>query len=331
MTEANLTTRAAKTHKSNHHTNQSFFSSWWAHVRAALAFSLKRLWFNPLSTWVTLAAIAIALSLPTGLHLFLKNLQTLTNDQRQIPTVSLFLKQGVTAQQAKDRAALLTELNAIDKVIFESKENALKKFSEITGFGETIKSLDENPLPHVLVVTPNLSLTSKMDGTIKDLTRKLKSYPEVDSVQADIEWVKRLGDIIQFAQRMGLVVWVLLLLTVLLVVGNTIRLDIENRKEEIDVARFIGATRPYIRRPFIFGGLWYGLFGGIISLVIVHFSMLFLIPPINTLSESYGSNFVLTGLNFTMTFYILLISSLLGVIGAWVAVGQHLRKNEVIL
>ena len=117
----------------------------------------------------------------------------------------------------------------------------------------------------------------------------------------------------------------------LLVVGNTIRLDIENRKEEIDVTRFIGATRAYIRRPFIFGGLWYGLFGGIISLVIVHFALMFLIPPINELSNLYGSHFTLSGLDFKMTFYILFISSFLGIIGAWLAVGQHLRKNEVVL
>ncbi len=321
-----------KTVKSNQRTvEKSYLNKWWAHVRAAIAFSLKRLWFNPLSTWITLAAIAIALSLPTGLHLFLKNLQTLTDDKRQIPTISLFLKESVTAQQAKDRASLLTELNEVDKVIFESKDNALKKFGEITGFGDTLKTLDKNPLPHVLVVTPNLTLTGKMDETIKKLTQKLKSYPEVDSVQADIEWVQRLRAIILIAQRILMVVGSLLLLTVLLVVGNTIRLDIENRKEEIDVTRFIGATRAYIRRPFLFGGLWYGLFGGIISLVIVHFALMFLIPPINELSNLYGSHFTLSGLDFTMTFYILLISSFLGIIGAWLAVGQHLRKNEVVL
>ncbi len=325
-------TKTSKSTRVNKRTSQhSVFEAWWSHVRAALAFSLKRLWFNPLSTWITLAAIAIALSLPAGLHLFLKNLQTLTDDKRQIPTVSLFLKEGVTAQQARDRAALLAELNGIDKVIFESKEDALKKFGEITGFGETLDTLDDNPLPHVLVVTPHLSLTGEMDVEIKKLIRKMQNYPEVDSVQADIEWVQRLRAIILIAQRILYVVSALLLLTVLLVVGNTIRLDIENRKEEIDVARFIGATRAYIRRPFIFGGLWYGLFGGVISLVIVHFALLFLIPAINQLSTLYGSHFTLSGLDFSMTFLILLISSLLGVTGAWLAVGQHLRKTEIVL
>ncbi len=318
--------------KTNQRARQySFFDAWWQHVRAAMAFSLKRLWFNPLSTWITLAAIAIALSLPAGLHLFLKNLQTLTDDKRQVPTVSLFLKQSVTAQQAEDRAALLSELNDIDKVVFVSKEDALKKFGEITGFGETLETLDDNPLPHVLVVTPNLTMTGEMDAQIRKLVRQLKNYPEVDSVQADIEWVQRLHAIILIAQRILYVVSALLLLTVLLVVGNTIRLDIENRKEEIDVTRFIGATRAYIRRPFIFGGLWYGLFGGIISLVIVHFALLFLLPPINRLSTLYGSHFTLSGLDFKMTFLILLISSLLGIVGAWLAVGQHLRKTEVVL
>ena len=192
---------------SNQRTREkTYLSKWWAHVRAAIGFSLKRLWFNPLSTWITLAAIAIALSLPTGLHLFLKNLQTLTDDQRQIPTISLFLKDVVTEQKAKDIASLITELNEVDKVIFESKDNAFKKFGEITGFGDTLKTLDHNPLPHVLVVTPNLTLSGEMDETIKELTAKLKNYSEVDSVQADIEWVQRLRAIILIAQRILTVV-----------------------------------------------------------------------------------------------------------------------------
>ena len=312
--------------------HKSPLASWWNHVVTAINFSLRRLWFNPISTWITLAAIAIALSLPTGLHLFLKNLQTLTDDQRQIPTVSLFLHEGISEQQAQDRADLISELDGVSKVIVQNSEAAFAHMSELMGGSETLESLGKKDLfPHVLVVTPDLSQSEERHIPIQQLIKKLKSYPEVKTAQSDIEWVIKLRAIIMIAAR---IVWVfgsLLALTVLLVVGNTIRLDIENRKEEIDVTRFIGGTRAYIRRPFIFGGLWYGLFGGIISLVVVHFSLLFLIPPVNKLAKLYGSHFTLNGLDFTTTFYILIISCTLGVLGAWVAVSRHLRKQEAIL
>ena len=122
---------------------------------------------------------------------------------------------------------------------------------------------------------------------------------------------------------------VLLALTVLLVVGNTIKLNIENRKEEIEVSQLIGATSAYIQRPFLYSGLWYGLFGGVMSLVFVHFALLFLVSPVNELAQLYGSTFTISGLGLRMTMHILLASSFLGLVGAWIAVGRHLRNTSV--
>ncbi|HHL18950.1 MAG TPA: cell division protein FtsX [Thiothrix sp.] len=311
----------------NRSPHYSPFSTWWNQVNAAISFSLRRLWYNPISTWITLAAIAIALSLPAALHLMVKNMQTLTDDNQQIPTISVFLKQHISTDQAKDRGELISELSEVVTVLFVSKENALNKFKRLSGFAETLETLEENPLPHALVVTPNLRIMN--DTKLTNLIRTLKSYPEVDAVQSDNEWMQRLRAIMDIAERVILVVSVLLALTVLLVVGNTIRLDIENRKEEIDVARFIGATRSYIRQPFIFGGLWYGFFGGILSLVIVHFSIFFLIAPTNRLSTLYGTQFNISGLDFSTSFYILIASGLLGIVGAWIAVTSHLRRREI--
>ena len=283
----------------------------------AIQFSMERLWFNPLSTWITLAAIAIALSLPTSLHLLLKNLQTLTDDKREVPTITLFLKQTVTEQQAKDRAELMSEMPEVDSVRVVTRDEALADFRKITGFAETLDTLDENPLPHVLILTPRLDLLGSAELDINAFSSKLKAFPEVDDVQIDVEWVQRLRAILGIAERIVLVVSVLLGLTVLLVVGNTIRLDIENRKDEIRVTRLIGATNTYIRRPFIYGGIWFGLFGGILSLVIVHIALLFLIDPVNRLAQLYGSQFTLRGLDVLMTIKILLASSVLGIIVAW--------------
>ncbi len=298
------------------------------HHKEAISFSLSRLWQSPLSTWITLAAIAIALSLPASLHLLLKNLKSLTDDKREVPTISLFIKQGISEQQARDRGGLLEELSDIDKVILVPKDKALDDFRRITGFAETLETLDENPLPHVLVVTPHMNLIGDPGLDLKKLARKLENYPEVDLVQMDIEWVQRLRGILRIAERAILVISILLALTVLLVVGNTIKLNIENRKKEIEVSRMIGATSAYIRRPFLYSGLWYGLFGGVMSLVFVHFALLFLVSPVNELAQLYGSTFTISGLGVKITLYILIASSFLGLVGAWIAVGRHLRKTH---
>lgn len=314
--------------KRNVSSSQNPLAAWFNQQRNAIQFSMERLWINPLSTWITLAAIAIALSLPTSLHLLLKNLQTLTADKREVPTITLFLKQNVSEQQAKDMAELASSLPEVEGVRVVTRDQALENFRKITGFAETLDSLDDNPLPHVLIITPRLQLLGNATLDVEAFSTKLKKYNEVDDVQIDVEWIQRLRAILNIAERIVLVVSVLLGLTVLLVVGNTIRLDIENRKDEIRVTRLIGATNAYIRRPFIYGGIWFGLFGGVLSLVIVHLALLFLVQPVGQLAMLYGNTFTISGVDVLMTLQILVASSLLGMIGAWLAVGRYLWRDE---
>jgi len=313
-----------------HTRNHSFLGGKVTHHKEAVRFSISRLWQSPLSTWITLAAIAIALSLPSSLYLLLTNLKSLTDDKREVPTISLFLKQNISLQQARDRGDLLEEMPEIDKVVLIPRDEALNDFMQIMGLAEAIKTLDENPLPHVLVATPHLKLIGDSEFDMENLAKKLKNFPEIDLVQMDIEWVKRLRGILNITERAILLISVLLTLTVLLVIGNTIKLNIENRKEEIEVSKLIGATTDYIRRPFLYSGIWYGLFGGIISLVFVHLALLFLVSPVNELARLYGSSFSIRGLGLEITFYILLFSSLLGLVGAWIAVSSHLRNTNTL-
>jgi cell division transport system permease protein len=324
-----MTTAKRKTRSRRQTKRTGPVSAWLHQQRNAVRFSLKRLWFNPVSTWITLAAIAIALSLPTSLHVLLNNMQTLTDDKREVPTITVFMKQSISEQQTKDRAELLKELPEVTEVNVITRDQAIDEFRHISGFAETLETLPENPLPHVLILTPDLTLLDS-DEEVTKFSDKLNAYPEVDNVQVDIEWIQRLRAILNIADRIVLVVSILLGMTMLLVIGNTIRLDIENRKEEITVTRLIGATNAYIRRPFIFGGFWLGLFGGVISLVIVHFALLFLVAPVNDLAREYGSNFTLAGIDIVMTLQILVLSAVLGVVGAWLAVSRYLWKSEVV-
>lgn len=298
--------------------------------KEAFSFSLAHLWQNPISTWITLAAIAIALSLPAGLYILLGNLKTLTDDKREVPTISIYIKQNITEQQAQDRAELLSELKNIENVKLIRREDGLKHMKQISGVQDIVDTVGGNPLPHVLVVTPRMSLFGDSDINLDELAQRLRNYPEVDSIQMDIEWVQRLRAILHIAERVVLVVGFLLGLTVLLVVGNTIRLNIENRREEIEVSQLVGATNAYVRRPFLYGGVWYGLFGGVMSLVIVHSSLLFMIAPVNRLAELYGSHYSVSGLGTFATLIILVSSSFLGLFGAWIAMAQHLRRQDAL-
>jgi cell division transport system permease protein len=306
------------------------FSVWWNQQKQAIDFSIQRLWFNPISAWMTLIAIALALSLPTSMHVLVKNLQSLTHNNQSVPTISLFLKPTVTEQQANDLAELVKSQPEVLSTTVVTKDQALQDFKRISGLADTLTTLGENPLPNIVIITPKINELGETDADLEDFTKRLKTYKEIDDVQIDIEWIQRLRAILRIAERIVAVVAALLAVTVLLVVGNTIRLDIENRKDEIRVTRLIGATNRYIRRPFLYGGLWLGLFGGFISLLVVNIALLFLVEPVSKLSALYGSSFNIGGIDLTTTLEVLAISSALGLIGAWLAVNRYLWESEVI-
>lgn len=306
------------------------FTIWWNQQKQAIDFSLKRLWFNPISAWITLIAIALALSLPTSMYVLVKNLQSLTHNNQSVPTISLFLKPKVTEQQANDLAELVKSQPEVLTTTVVTREQALQDFKKISGLADTLKTLGDNPLPNIVIITPKLNDLGETDADLDGFSKRLKTYKEVEDVQIDVEWIQRLRAILQIAERIVAVVAALLGVTVLLVVGNTIRLDIENRKDEIRVTRLIGATNNYIRRPFLYGGLWLGLFGGVLSLLVVNIALLFLVEPVNKLSMLYGNTFNIGGIDLTTTLEVLVISSLLGLIGAWLAVNRYLWESEVI-
>lgn len=318
----------AKPHPSSNFSH--LFKVWINQQAQAIDFSLKRLWFNPISAWITLIAIALALSLPTSMHVLVKNLQSLTHNNQSVPTISLFLKPKVTEQQTNDLAELVKSQPEVLSTTVVTRDQALQDFKKIAGLADTLKTLGENPLPNIVVITPKLNDLGVTDADLEDFTKRLKTYKEVEDVQIDIEWIQRLRAILQIAERIVAVVAALLAVTVLLVVGNTIRLDIENRKDEIRVTRLIGATNRYIRRPFLYGGLWLGLFGGFLSLLVVNIALLFLVDPVNKLSTLYGSDFNIGGIDLTTTLEVLFVSSLLGLVGAWLAVNRYLWESEVI-
>jgi cell division transport system permease protein len=163
---------------------------------------------------------------------------------------------------------------------------------------------------------------------IKTLLSKLEARPEVELAKLDTEWLERLYTLLTLAKRVVVIISLLFSIAVLLIIGNTIRLDIQNRYQEIVVTKLIGATDAFIRRPFLYGGLWYGLFGGILCWLIVELSMLLLAGPFARLNVLYQSDFNLIRFGFSDFFVLIVLSSLLGLAGSWLAVARHLNDIE---
>ncbi len=289
-------------------------------------YSLGQLSRHPFATLMTAAVIGIALALPAGLHVILKNAQQVSGGWDGAAKISLFLKKSVNDRQARTLQTRLRKLPEVGQVRYISRDQALEEFQRLSGFGEALDALEDNPLPSVLVIQPGLA--ASQPARTRQLLEKLRTYPEVDIANLDMQWVKRLYAIMDMVRRGVLVLAVLLAMAVLLVVGNTIRLAIQNRRAEIVVMKLIGGTDAFIRRPFLYTGFWYGLFGGLIAFVLVSLSFSVLSGPIERLAGLYQQQFVLSGLDFSSALLLFGASILLGLGGSWLAVGRHLRDIE---
>ncbi len=301
---------------------RSYFSNHW---RISLT-SLGRLYTQPTATMMTAAVIAIALALPVGLYIALNNIGQLSNDWDNSTQISLFLHTHVDQTKAEKLIPHLKKNRAIKNITLISKSKGLKQFKKTSGFGDAMKYLKKNPLPIVLVVTPNIK--DNQPDKIMQLVDKLGKNKSVELAQLDMQWVKRLYTFLQIANRSIWIISCMLAIAVLLIVGNTIRLDIQNRREEIEVSKLIGASDSFIKRPFLYIGFWYGLIGGVLAWIATQISLLFMDAPIHKLALLYHSDFRLNGLSFSETLLLIAISCSLGLIGSWIAVSRHLKEIE---
>jgi len=305
---------------------QGSFDSYIANHRKIAKESFRRLIKQPVSSLMTWAVIGIALSLPVGLSVLLANVQQLSSGWDGSAQITLFLKMDVSDKDASNLALQLSARPTIAQADFISRSTALDEFKTLSGFGEVLNYLDENPLPHVIVVKPAKTLAT-VEQT-DSLQKQLSEIRLVEKAQLDLQWVQRLHSMTELIQRGVWALALLLALAVLLVIGNTIRLAIENRRDEIVVVKLVGATDGFVRRPFLYTGLWYGLGGGLIAFFLVQVTLFWLDSPISELARLYYSSFSLSGLNVESTLFLLGTSMLLGWLGAWVAVRRHLGAIE---
>lgn len=296
------------------------------HARAALG-SLGRLWRNPVASGLTVAVIAVALALPGALWLLLKNAQQATGGWDAGTRISAYLDPALdagAADAAARRIAARDDVRVVERI---DAERALAEFRELAGFDRALEALERNPLPAVVVLEPAPG-APRSPSALAALAGSVEQIEGVDQARVDLEWVERLYALLALIERGVTLLALLLSAGVLLIVGNTIRLDILNRRAEIEVTKLIGASDAFIRRPFLYGGLWYGLGGALAAWLLLALTRALLAGPVSRLASAYGSQFRLDGLAPDETGLLIGLGALLGWAGSWLAVGRHLRAIE---
>jgi len=301
-------------------------NTWLARHAQTLLGSLGRIVQHPVATLMTMAVIAVALALPLFLDVFLQNLRTATSDWNQAFDISVYLDKQVPAARAQALAKEFRGRPDVANVRVITADEALTQFKAGSGFGHALDALTDNPLPDTLIVTPALA-ASTPEGT-ETLKQVLSAATGVQTVQIDTDWVKRLVALLDIMRRIVQLTGGLLALSVMLVIGNTIRLDILNRRAEIEVMKLVGATDGFARRPFLYSGVWYGLGGGLLALILVSLAVALLAQPVARLAALYGSQFRLRGLGFGVSVTILVVSVALGWLGSWLAATRHIKQIE---
>jgi cell division transport system permease protein len=293
--------------------------TWLDHHLYSFVASLGRVARRPWSTLLTIGVMAIALALPLGLWLVLGNVARFSGDVQRSRQISVFLKTDVDDAQAQALARTLGARADIGAVQLRTPQQGLAEL-RARGLGEAIDAVGSNPLPSVLVVTP------RGDETL--LAGSLQRLPEAELVQHDALWRQRLDGWLRFGLRVALVLGALLGLGALLVVGNTVRLDIQSRREEIGVLQHLGATDGFIRRPFLYLGTWYGLASGVLAIGLLTLAATALRAPLAELAASYGSRFMLQGLDPATAAAVVVGATALGWVGAGLVAGHYLRQTR---
>lgn len=301
------------------------WQSYLAHHRFSAIDSLQRLLSVPVQSVMTWLMIAVALALPATLYSSLNNIQSLGHQWDGAPQISVFLNPRAKSKAIEQFREQLEARAEVEQVIYVSSEQALREFEVESGMGNALRTLDTNPLPPTLLVVPKVGLEP---ATLAQLGEQLREPAIVDDVVYDRAWIERLHQLLALGEHVVLVLGGLLALGVLLVIGNTIRLSIESRRDEIVIIKLVGGTDAYVRRPFLYTGFWYGLGGGVIALLLLTVLLLLLAGPVSSLADSYQSEFNLQGLGFVGGLVLIGLGAMVGWLGAWLAVGRHLHAIE---
>lgn len=291
-----------------------------------LTSSFFELWKTPFATMMTILVLGIALSLPTVFDVVYKNVERVSGQWDSASEISLFLKKDISEERVQVLINKLGLYKDIETVTYISRHQALEEFKEMSGFSKALNYLDENPLPAVLVVVPVKGAMNTAGNKL--LVAKLEREQDIDLVRVDIDWIEKLQAIFYLVVDAVIGIATLLLLSVLLIVSNTIRLNILNQRAEIEVLKLVGATNSFIQLPYLYIGAWYGFLGGVIAWLFSFIMVIWLESGVKNLTGLYQANFQIEALSFNGGILLLVISALLGLIASFISVKQYLVTIE---
>jgi len=295
------------------------------HVQTLVG-SLGRLWTQPFATLLTVLVIGIALALPACLHVLVANVRAASGGWGNALDISVYMKPAATLEQARQAEKRIAQRRDVENVTLIEADDALAEFRKDSGFGEALDALKDNPLPHALVVRPAAEFRDP--ATVETLSAELRKVEGVDLVQLDTAWVSRFNAILDVVRRVVLLAAGLFALGILVIVGNTIRLDIENRRDEIEVTKLVGGSDGFVRRPFLYNGVWYGLGGGLVAWLTVTVVISLLGEPVQRIAGLYGSSYRLHGLGVEGSVVLLVGGVVLGWLGSFIAATREIRGIE---
>jgi len=295
------------------------------HVQTMVG-SLGRLWQHPFAALFTILVIGIALALPACLHVLVQNVRAASGDWESALDISVYMKTSASLDDARRIADRVRQRRDVDDVEIIKADDALEQFRKGSGFGSALDALQDNPLPHALVIRPAAGF--REPAQIASLSEALRALPGVDIVQLDTAWVTRFNAILDVVRRIVLLAAALFALGILVIVGNTIRLDIENRRDEIEVTKLVGGSNAFVRRPFLYNGFWYGLGGGLVAWLVVAAAISLLTVPVQRIASLYGSEFALRGLGLPGSAVLVSGGIVLGWLGSFLAATRELRGIE---
>lgn len=298
-------------------------ASWREHHTWSAAASLKRLMSRPVGTLLTVAVMALALALPLTFYLLLGNVQKLGDVLGQNQTVSMFMQPAQAGPAVELLATKLRERADVASVTVKTPQQGMDELAKMQGFSGALHTLDSNPLPYAVEVLPKPGLGADDVGR---LVSDLRGMSGVDLVQDAGTWRQRLDALLGVGNRVVLVLAALLALAVLLVVGNTVRVDIASRSEEIGVLMLVGASRAFVRRPYLYAGIWYGLISGALAAGVALLVEMALVEPVTRLSHAYDGKLEVGALPLWVLGAVPVVAALLGWLGARLVSAWQLRK-----
>jgi len=287
--------------------------------------ALGRLSRQPFASLMIVLVIAVTLALPAAINVVVKNAQSISGGWDNALDFSVYLKLDISVSEAEGLARLIRQRADVESVGLVTADEALADFKLASGFGEALDQLGDNPLPHALVVRPGPGNTG---ASLTLLQEEISNLPETDLVQVDTEWVQRFHAILDIVRKAIAIGAALLGIAIVVIIGNTIRLDIENRREEIEVTKLIGASNAFVRRPFLWTGFWYGLLGGTAALLLVQYGLYLLKEPVTRLAGLYQGNISVATLDVSESLSIIGAAVFLGLFASWVTAARHMRRIE---